>query len=64
LRRYDEASGWYRSSLDVVLSSDDRSEKANDERFESGCVGERWGTMSRKVKSSKVKFAKGVVGGE
>jgi hypothetical protein len=47
-----------------VLSSEDTSEKAHDERFESGWVGERWGTMSRKERSSKVKFAKGVVGGE
>lgn len=40
------------------------SEKAHDERFDSGWVGDRWGTMSRKVRSSKEKLANGVVGGE
>lgn len=40
------------------------SEKVHDERLESDWVGERWGTMSRKTRSSKEQAAKGVVGGE
>jgi len=50
--------------MDQVLSSDEMSEKAHDERFDSGCVGERCGTMSRKWRSSNEKLANGVVGGE
>jgi hypothetical protein len=49
----------------MVLSSDDMSEKAQEDRFDSGCVGERWGTMSRKWRSSNDELAndvKGVVG--
>jgi hypothetical protein len=49
---------------DQVLSSDEMSENAHDDRFDSGWVGERCGTMSRKWRSSNEKLAKGVAGGE
>jgi hypothetical protein len=39
-------------------------EKAHDERWLRGAVGERGGTMSRKCRSSKEKLEKGVGGGE
>lgn len=50
-----------------MLSSEDISEKAHDERLERGWVGDRGGTMSRKWKSSKEKLEKvekGVGGGD
>jgi hypothetical protein len=49
-RKYLEASDSFLafSSPDVVLSSEDSSEKAHDERFDRGAVGERGGTISRK----------------
>jgi hypothetical protein len=50
------------SSLDV-LSSEDKSEKATEERLD-GRVGERGATMSRKWRSSKDQLAKGVNGGD
>jgi len=63
-RRYDDASESFLdfSSPDVVLSSEDTSDKAYDERLEWHWVGDRAGTMSRK--SSKEKLEKGDVGGE
>lgn len=50
--------------MDQVLSSEEMSENASEDRFDSGCVGDRWGTMSRKWKSSNEKLANGVAGGE
>jgi hypothetical protein len=50
--------------MDQVLSSEEMSENAHDERFESAWVGDRWGTMSRKLSSSNEKLVNGVVGGE
>ena len=62
-RRYRDASELFLAfSSPDVLSSEDNSEKAHDERLEWGWVGERAGTMSRK--SSKEKLEKGDVGGE
>jgi len=52
------------SLMDQVLSSEEMSENASEDRFDSGCVGDRWGTMSRKWKSSNEKLANGVAGGE
>lgn len=65
-RKYRDASEMFLdlSSPDVVLSSEDISDRVHDERLECGRVGERGGTMSRKWKSSNEKVPKGVMGGE
>jgi len=65
-RRYLDASEsrLSLSSPERVLSSNDASENALEDRCDGAAVGERGATMSRTGRSSKEKFENGVGGGE